>query len=223
MTYFTAEIQKFFRNLSRNNKKTWFDSNRKRYEEHVKRPFAAFVALMIDLIRQDDPEVTIKPQEAIFRINRDIRFSKDKSPYNTYMAANISREGRRSKEWPGFYFQFSADRISVGGGAYMVEPPSLNKIRKAIARDTAQFVKLLKAKEFTSKYGSLKGERNKLLAPEFRRFVDSQPLIANKQFYYMTDLDSSILLSERLPDRLMSYYRAGIEINAFLRRAIESK
>lgn len=222
MSYFTREFQKFFRDLGENNNKGWFDSNRKRYDEHVKRPFAAFVAVMIDLIRADDPELAITAPDAIFRINRDIRFSKEKSPYNTYVAANVSREGRRSKELPGFYFQFAADRLTVGGGAYMVEAPALKKIRNAIVRDPVSFRKLVRAKQFTAKYDSLKGERNKILPPEFRNWVDKEPLIANKQFYFMTDLDGSSLLSEQLPDQLMSYYRAGREINAFLRSAISS-
>ena len=120
MVYFTREYQTFLQQLRKNNNKTWFDSNRKRYEEHVKQPFAAFVEVMIDLIRADDAEVEITAKDAIFRINRDIRFSKEKSPYKTHMAANVSKEGRKSKEWPGFYFQFSADRVTVGGGTYMM-------------------------------------------------------------------------------------------------------
>ena len=104
----------------------------------------------------------------------------------------------------------------------MVEPVSLNKIRAAIVRDLPLFSKLVKARDFTSKYGSLSGERNRVLPQEFRSWVSKEALLANKQFYYMTELEASILLSEKLPDRLMDYYRAGREINAFLRRAIAS-
>ena len=223
MVYFTRAYQSFFQELSRNNTKGWFDANRKRYEEHVKQPFAALVEVMISLIRADDPEVEITAKDAIFRINRDVRFSKQKSPYNTYMAANVSKEGRKSKEWPGFYFQFAADRVTVGGGAYMVEPPSLYKIRKSIIRDLPSFKKLVTARDFTSKYGSLQGERNKILPPDFRQWVVKEPLVANKQFYFMSDLDANVLLGKTLPDRLMSYYQAGKEISAFLKRAIRSR
>lgn len=223
MVYFTREYQAFFQELSKNNTRVWFDSNRKRYEEHVKQPFAAFVEVMIGLIRADDPEVAITAKDAIFRINRDIRFSKEKSPYKTHMAANVSKEGRKSKEWPGFYFQFSADRVTVGGGTYMTEPPALYKIRKTIIKDLPSFKKLVKAKSFTSRYGSLKGERNKVLPLEFRQWAREEPLVANKQFYFMSDLDASVLLGKTLTDRLMSYYRAGSDVNAFLRSAITSR
>lgn len=223
MAYFTAEYQKFFRELSKNNTKDWFDANRKRYELHVKQPFAAFVDVMIGLIRADDPDVVITAKDAVFRLNRDIRFSKEKSPYKTHMAANVSKEGRKSKEWPGFYFQFSADRVTVGGGAYMVEPRSLYKIRKAITKDLTSFRKLVKAKDFKSKYGSLQGERNKVLPPEFKDLVAKEPLVANKQFYFMSDLEKSVLLANNLPEQLMSYYQAGREINRFLKRAMTSR
>jgi uncharacterized protein (TIGR02453 family) len=223
MEYFTSEYQKFFRELSKNNRKTWFDANRRRYEEHVKEPFTAFVGVMIDLIRADDPEVAITAKDAIFRINRDIRFSKEKFPYKTHMAANVSKEGRKSKEWPGFYFQFAADRVMVGGGAHVVEPTSLLKIRRAIIKDLPAFKKLVTAKDFRTRYGSLEGERNKVLPPEFRQCVAEEPLVANKQFYFMSDLDAADLLAKDLPDRLMKYYRAGRDMSAFLKRALGSR
>ena len=223
MVYFSREYQKFFEQLGKHNNKAWFDSNRKRYEEHVKRPFAAFVDVMIGLIRAEDTEVAITAKDAVFRINRDIRFSSEKSPYKTHMAANVSKEGRKSKEWPGFYFQFSADRVTVGGGTYTTEPPSLYKIRKTIIGDLPSFKKLVTAKAFTSKYDSLRGERNKVLPPEFRQWITKEPLVANKQFFFMADLDNEILLEKSLPDRLMSYYRAGSDINSFLKRALTTK
>ena len=223
MYYFTREYQTFFQQLTRNNSKTWFDSNRKRYEEHVKQPFAAFVEVMINLIRANDPEVAITAKDAIFRINRDTRFSKEKSPYKTHMAAIVSKEGKKSKEWPGFYFQFAADRVTVGGGTYLTEPPALYKIRKTIIRDLPSFQKLVTAKAFTSKYGSLQGERNKIVPPEFKQWVDREPLVANKQFYFMADLDAGVLLEKALPERLMSYCRAGSDINAFLKRSMTSR
>ncbi|MCM3873990.1 MAG: DUF2461 domain-containing protein [Pyrinomonadaceae bacterium] len=223
MVYFTREYQAFFHQLAKNNSKAWFDSNRKRYEEHVKQPFAAFVEVMLDRIKAEDPEIEIAAKDAIFRINRDIRFSKEKSPYKTHMAANVSKQGRKSKEWPGFYFQFSADRVTVGGGTYVTEPPALYKIRKAVIKNLPSFQKLVTAKAFTSKYGSLQGERNKMLPPEFSQWVIKEPLVANKQFYFMADLDASVLLDKALPDRLMSYYRAGSDINSFLKRALTSK
>ena len=82
------------------------------------------------------------------------------------------------------------------------------------------FKKLLKAKSFAAKFGSLQGERNKLVPPEFKEAAAIEPLIANKQFYFMAELGADVMLAKNLDDRLMSYYRAGKDINDFLKRAI---
>ena len=103
MVYFTREYQNFFKQLSRNNSKPWFDANRKRYEEHVKQPFAAFVEVMINLIRTEDPEVQITAKDAIFRINRDIRFSKKLRTRPTWRPSFRSR-ARSPKNGPGSTF-----------------------------------------------------------------------------------------------------------------------
>ena len=102
MAYFTKDFIDFFKELAANNKKEWFDSNRQRYEKSVKQPFAEFVQEMIDRIQPDGPAVYISTKDAIFRINRDIRFSNDKTPYKTYMAALVSAKGKKDKGTPGF-------------------------------------------------------------------------------------------------------------------------
>jgi uncharacterized protein (TIGR02453 family) len=116
---------------------------------------------MIQRIQKHQPEINITSSDAIFRINKDVRFSKDKIPYNTHVSANISTQGRKSKDEPGFYFQLSHDKITVVGGAYMIEPAPLQKIRSAIAKDPGGFAKLYNDKEFKGKFGSLQGEKTK--------------------------------------------------------------
>ncbi|MCB0846293.1 MAG: DUF2461 domain-containing protein, partial [Bacteroidetes bacterium] len=105
MPYFTPDYIAFFEELARNNTKEWFDQNRSRYEKSVKKPFYAFVERMIDLISEDDPAVMITPKDAIFRINRDIRFSNDKTPYKTNFSAVVSPGGRKEMVTPGLYFE----------------------------------------------------------------------------------------------------------------------
>ena len=87
MPYFSPAFGSFFTGLSANNNKEWFDANRKTYEAEVKKPFAAFVEEMILRMSKHEPEIGIKPTDAISRINKDIRFSKDKTPYNTHVSA----------------------------------------------------------------------------------------------------------------------------------------
>jgi uncharacterized protein (TIGR02453 family) len=222
MPHFTPAFAKFFRDLKKNNTTEWFNENRKIYETEVKKPFAAFVDEMIARIRKHEPEVKIKAADAIMRINKDVRFSKDKTPYNTHMAANISAYGKKDKSWPGFYFQLSPEAIRVYGGAYMVETSTLQNIRAYIAKNLKAFSAAYGDRKFSEKFGKLQGEQNKRVPPEFQDLAKKEPLIANKQFYFTAELKPDLLTSDKLPDALMEYYVAGKGVNSFLKSALKS-
>lgn len=220
MSYFTPEFLKFFRGLKRNNSKTWFEANRERYETAVKEPFAAFIEEMLARLRAEDPTLSTSAKQAIFRLNRDIRFSKDKTPYKTHMAANISPSGRKNLERPGFYIQFGPEEVLLGGGAYMLENATIYRIRQAIVKNLAAFEAILKEKSFKQKFGTLQGEQNKVLSGEFKTYAAKQPLLANKQFYYMAELKAETILKKNLPEVVMQYYHAGKAMNDFLEKAM---
>jgi uncharacterized protein (TIGR02453 family) len=219
MTSFNPAFVKFLKELSANNTREWFDANRKTYETEVKKPFAAFVEEMIGRIARHEPDITIKPADAISRINKDIRFAKDKTPYNTHLSANISKYGKKDKSYPGFYFQFSPEKVEIFGGVYMAEPPQLEKIRRQIAKDPAGFKAAYSDKKFTTAYGTLQGEQQKRLPEEFKELVAKEPLIANKQFYYTATLPVKLITSPELADKLMEYYSAAKKVNDYLRKA----
>jgi uncharacterized protein (TIGR02453 family) len=219
MEPFSKDFIRFFKDLKKNNNAAWFNENRKLYEKAVKEPFKKFVEEVITRIGKVDPEVRISASDAIFRINRDIRFAKDKSPYNTHVSANISRYGRNGKDYPGFYFQLASDKIFIGGGAYMLEKEGLYNLRERIAKNSAQFEKVIRNSEFVKKFGGIQGEKNKIVQPEFKEALAKQPLIANKQFYYMTELGPEHITKPDLIEFLMEYYHAGKPVNDFLKAA----
>lgn len=219
MQYFKPTFVQFFKDLAKNNHKDWFDTNRKTYEHEVKKPFSAFVEEMIARIAQHEPGLNIKASDAIMRINRDIRFSKDKTPYNTHMAANISLYGKKDKSYPGFYFQISPEGIMMAGGVYMADNPTLHRIRQHIAGHLSEFAEAYNDKDFKQKFGGLQGEQNKRIPPEFQDASKKEALIANKQFYYSASLGTEAIISEELPERLMQYYLSAKKINAFLQHA----
>ncbi len=216
MIYFTHEFLSFFQELSLNNHRDWFHSNKSRYEKHVKKPFYTFVADLIDCIHEDDSRITLEPKHAIFRINRDIRFSKDKTPYKTNVSAVISPQGRKDFTYPGFYVDFSHEQLYLGGGAYSVDKEQLEKLRFTIAAQPQRFQQLLEEKGFKEKYGEIKGEKNKRLPKELKEAADQQPLLFNKQFYYMATLESQLVLQENLMDLVLDYYYAAKPLRDFL-------
>lgn len=198
----------FFKGLEKDNTKSYFEANRADYETYVKAPFHALVQDIIDRIRKQEPTLATEPKDAIFRINRDIRFSKDKSPYKTFCAAQISKHNKKSMNAPKLYFQIGAAGGFIGGGLYMPEKDDLAAARSLIVEKSAEFNKILKAKKFVELFGELRGERNKIVPLEFRDAALKNPLIANKQFFWGADLSSSEVRKPDLDSMLYKYYLA---------------
>lgn len=220
MSHFTKEFIKFLKDLSKNNNREWFNENKKRYENSVKEPFFNFVDEIITRINMDDPSVAIEPKDAIFRIYRDVRFSKDKSPYKTQASAVISPGGRKDLVNPGMYLEINDNDFKIYGGLYMLDKNQLQSVREHIAANLKQFSKLLNDKKFKTTYGEIHGEKNKRLPVEFDKIKDEQPLIANKQFYFFDRLDLETILKPNLTDIVMKHYHVSKPMNAFLKEAL---
>ena len=221
MSYFGPEFIAFFEGLAKDNSKAYFDRHRKTYTTHVKEPFDELVADMILRMQEFDPKLAIQPKDAIFRINRDIRFSKDKTPYKTFVGAHIARGGRKDHSRPGLYFHLSHEDIMVGSGVYMVDREALHRIRSHIAGNPDEFARLLEDPGFKGRYGTIRGDANKRVPKEFQGAYEVQPLIANKQFYYRAKMGPDAIVSDQLTDVLMDHYSAAMGMNGFLTDALE--
>ena len=223
MKYLTPAFFKFLDGLSKNNNKEWFDANRESYENDVKKPFRKLVEDLTEKLAKDVPELNRNVSKSIFRINRDIRFAKDKSPYKDHVAAVFSRSGTKDEDYPGFYMHFGSKEVAVGGGKYMVSKDQLAKIRQEIFYNNKEFKKLLSDKNFVTKFKTLDGERSKILPPDYKDFAKEQPLIANKQFWYWADLSRKDALSDQIDTILLQHMKAGLKINQFLWQAIQGE
>jgi uncharacterized protein (TIGR02453 family) len=220
MQYFDKGFRVFFKDLSRNNTTEWFNENRKRYESDVKRPFNNFVEHIIERASKLDKDIRIRPADAIMRINKDIRFSKDKTPYNTYVAAIVSPAGKKDKSVPGLYLQLSHDKITLFGGAYVLEPPQLKKVREKIASEPKKFAQLYTDKNFSKHFKTIQGEKSKRLDASLQALVAKEPLAANKQFFFSTELKPDLLTSDKLADVVMEHFQAAHPLNTYLAQAI---
>ena len=219
MSFFNPAFFKFFEQLEKHNNKEWFAENRNTYETEVKAPFKAFVTHIIAQLSKEQPEILQDAAKCIFRINRDIRFAKDKSPYKNNVAAVFNRSGTKDNR-PGFYLHIGPKEMLIGGGMYMIEKPELEKIRQEIYYHADGFKKLVSDKAFKSMYETIQGEKNKVLIPEYKDFAKEQPLIANKQFYYMAKLKKEDVLSKDFDKLVLKHYKAGAKFNEFLMGAI---
>ena len=222
MVYFEEDFLEFFKELAANNNKDWFDKNRKRYENIVREPFKIFVADVINEIHKLDSNVNIEPKDAIFRINRDIRFSKDKTPYKLRVDAVISKFGRKDKSNPGLFIQLGPEHLIVSGGAWKPDSIQLEKIRKHIAYNLKKFDKLINSPLFLEYFpDGIKGDKNKRLPKEFVEIAQKQEFIFNKQFYYQAFLHPSEITKNSLLEIVLEHYKRLVPLNNFLRDAMK--
>lgn len=222
MAYFTKEFIDFFKELAQNNHRDWFHANKKRYENHVKKPFYAFIQDVIDEMKKDDPEMNIQVKNTVFRINRDIRFSKDKSPYKNHMGAAVSRGGRKEMEYPGIYIHLEPGNFGLAGGCYKPEKENLSKMRHYIVNNAEEVKAALEDKKFKKVFGGLtEGEKNKILPKDLKEYGDEHPLIFNKQFFYWKSYeDEKEILREDLLEFVMDHYDAGKPWNEVVKKAL---
>lgn len=219
----TPDFLQFYKDLAANNNREWFVANKKRYEASVKAPFEAFVQEIIDLLKKENPAIDLQPKDAIFRINRDVRFSKDKTPYKLCSSAIVSVGGRKDHISPGLYMEVGPEKVAVYGGIYMPEKEQLEAIRKHISANAAQFEALLKDKDFVETYGTLHGDKNKLLPKEFQEAAKQQPLIYNKAFYFYNHMKAEAALKNDFAAQVMLRYKAGKPMADFLFAALSAK
>lgn len=218
--WFTPDFIEFFKELASNNNKDWFDENRKRYESTIKDPFKLFVQEMISRMNEVDNRIAIQPKDAIFRINRDIRFGKDKTPYKINRSAVISPNGKKDKTSPGLYFEFTPEYVRIYGGVYQLSKDQVLAVRNAIASNLNAFEKLIKNKDFLDNYGAINGEKAKRIPKELKEFAEKQDLIFNKNWYYFVELPPETILEENLPEILMGYYFKAKPVADFFSKAL---
>ncbi|MDY8137096.1 DUF2461 domain-containing protein [Aquimarina sp. 2201CG5-10] len=221
MQYFTEDFLSFFKELAQNNHKDWFHANKKRYESSIKKPFERFIGDMITSIQKYDSELQIEPKNCILRINKDIRFSKDKSPYNLHYTAFISRAGRKDKSIPGIFLRFSPEMIGIMGGCFGPSKEQLYNIRSAISKDSSTIKSLLSNEGFIEKFGEIRGETMKRIPKEWQEACIKEPLITNKQFYFVAEETPDLITKESLLDTLMDYWLVMRPLNDYLTKIIQ--
>ncbi len=172
----------FLRGLKKNNNKPWFEKNKQRFALSVKEPFQSFLPERGEKLRAVDPEIVVDPKKDIYRIYRDIRFSKDKTPYKTWIAASWTfRRGSRKTD-PGFYVHIGAEEIFIGGGMWDQIPDKQKRLRKAIAADPEELTGIVEARDFRKRFGAIEGERLKLVPKGFAKDHPAAELLKMKQW-----------------------------------------
>ncbi|MCF8461196.1 MAG: DUF2461 domain-containing protein [Flavobacteriales bacterium] len=220
MAYFTQDYLDFFKELAANNNKDWFHANKKRYELSVKGPFESFIHELIARTAKIDEQFEAETKQAIFRIYRDVRFGNDKTPYKLNGSALIAPGGRKAGMGiPGMYLESGPEHFRFYSGLYQPEKDVLQKVRTYILKHSDELNKLVSDKDFVTRFGELRGEKNKILPKEFKAASENQPLLFNKQFYFFASMPPEIILQENIIEVVMEYFEASEPMRKFLTKA----
>jgi uncharacterized protein (TIGR02453 family) len=214
---------KFLRSLKRNNNKQWFDKNRTVYEE-ARSDFEQFIQSVINAHCKNDPDLAeLQAKKCLFRINRDIRFSKNKSPYKTNFGASMDKGGKKSG-LAGYYFHLEPGESFFGGGLWMPEAQVMKKVRQEIDYCFDEFNQIVSAKKFKSVFGELyTGEDAKLsrVPQGFEKDNPAAEYLKLKSWLAISHLDDEVLTSKRLLKKTLEGFSAMQPLIQFLNRGIE--
>lgn len=218
------DLTQFLAELSENNNRAWFVMNKPRYDI-LRAEFQELVAKLITDISKFDPEVAdCNPKKALFRINRDLRFSNDKSPYKTTFSAAVTASGLKKPSQgggPAYYFHVDADgTLLVAGGEYMPPPARLRTIRQHVIDDAAGFGKVLKNKKMKNAFGDLQDE-GKLIRPPKGFDADTPHIeyIKMKSFIVWKEMSLKKIIPTDLGKELATEFRNAYPLIAWLRHA----
>jgi uncharacterized protein (TIGR02453 family) len=215
---------KFLKDLQKNNNKPWFEAHRKEYEE-AKNDFAFFIQTVIDKYGKKDESIAhLKAKDCMFRINRDVRFSKDKSPYKNNMGAYINSGGKKSITG-GYYFHCQPGRGFAGGGLWMPMPPELSKVRQEIDYNFDEFKKILGSKKFKSVYGDLSRDAEYVLTRVPKGYDADNPAadyLKMKSFVATVNLKDADITSKDLTKKVVTAFETLRPMLEFVNRSIAS-
>jgi uncharacterized protein (TIGR02453 family) len=212
---FPEEGMQFFRSLARNNRREWFQPRKTVYDERVKAPMAELVgALSAEMIRFAPEHVD--PAKAIYRIYRDTRFSKDKTPYKTHIAAIFPRRGLEKHGGAGLYFSVSPKEVEVAGGVYMPGPETLLAIRTCVAEHHEEFRRIVRGRKLRSLVGELHGEQLSRVPKGFLSCHPAADLVRYKQWLFYVMLDPALATTPKLLPEIRKRFEAMMPFIEFL-------
>ena len=216
-----AQIKKttlgFLNELKYNNHRDWFQSHQDEYKE-AKKNFESFVQELLNEIVAFDPDLKgLEVKNSVFRINRDIRFSNDKSPYKTNFGAFMVRGGKKNGDkFAGYYFHVEPAGCMIAGGAYVPPSPWLNAIREKISDEPEEFLRIINDKDFKKYFGTIDGEKLKTAPKGYPSDHPQIEYLKMKSFLAMTNVSDNKALEPGYLQYVVKCFRAMKPLNDFL-------
>ena len=213
------KVLDFLTELSANNNREWYNTNKKRYEES--REKVLFLTdVLINEIRKFDQEIpALDPKDCVFRIFRDVRFSNDKRPYKTNFGAFIAKGGRKSMN-AGYYFHIDPEGSFAGGGVYMPPAEPLKAIREYLAENGEEYLDIVQNKNFRKIYPEMMDDRLKTAPKGFPKDHEFIELLKYKSFVYSVQFSRDQVSADNYIEHLVQSFKTLHPVNKFLNEAL---
>jgi len=214
----SQNLQKFLRGLAKNNNRPWFDAHREQYEA-ARLEFTSFVRELIERIAEFDPLVRgVDVHSCLFRIHRDVRFSRDKTPYKAHFSAFIAKDGKKSK-YPGYYIHIEPGENMAAGGIYHPLPENLALLRAKAAEKGSSLKKILDEPVFKKAFPQLEGDRLKSPPRTYSKEHPHADLLCMKDFIVVSKIKDQDL-SGNLMKTALSRFRLMLPFQKWLADAV---
>jgi uncharacterized protein (TIGR02453 family) len=218
---FPAEGLAFFSSLQRNNRREWFQPRKAIFEASMKQPMRELVGAVNSAMKSFAPDYVTDPDKAIYRIYRDTRFSKDKTPYKDHIAASFSRRG--DKAGAGYYFAVSHKEVAIGGGIYMPEPETLRDMRQHVAEHHEEFRKIARARAVRQLFTAVQGEQLSRVPKGYASDHPAADILRMKQYLLYVELPPDLATTPALYTEVVKHFRAMTPFVGFLNTPLLGK
>ena len=215
---FSPDAIAFLRALKRNNRREWFQPRKEKYERLIKQPMLELVSCLNEKFARFAPEYITPPQKALYRIYRDTRFSKDKTPYKTHVSAIFPRHTAVKREGSVFYFHFTEKELLVFGGVWGPERDELLAYRTLLQEQYQEFQALLEDKKVKRLLGGLQGEQLTRMPKGFPVDHPAEDLLRRRQWYLENTFDIKLLTSPRIVAEIARHFEVMAPFVEFLNR-----
>jgi uncharacterized protein (TIGR02453 family) len=220
---FSPEAITFLRNLQRNNRREWFQPRKEKYEALIKDPMLELVGCLNDEFARFAPNYLTPPQKAMYRIYRDTRFSKDKTPYKTHISGIFPRVTAVKREGAVFYFHFTAKELLAFGGIYSPERDELMAYRSLIQERHQELEEILDSKMLRRTVGPLQGEQLTRMPKGFSEDHPAESLLRRKQWYLEAILDVRLVTSPQILPELAKQFEIMAPFVEFMNQPLAQK
>ena len=217
---FTAKTLSFLRALKRNNDREWFKARKDEYETHVHGPMIEVLSRLAVDFQRFAPEMISDPRVSLYRIYRDTRFSADKSPLKTHIAAHFPQKGFPRNEGAGLYFHISPSEIWIGGGVYMPSTADLQALRDHVATHHQRLRRIVTSPAFRRAVGELDGERLSRVPRGYPKDHPAAAYLRFRQFLAGCELEPAFATSTRFYPRVVTTFRAITPLVRFLNEGL---